>query len=104
MPFMEIKDRLIKIDAPPHKSAFLWGPRKVGKSFWIQHHYKDHPIIDFLKTDVLADYISKPSLLRERYGHIQQRIIINEVQMVPDILNEVHWLIENKQSSFLLIG
>ena len=29
---------------------------------------------------------------------------IDEVQMVPDLLNEVHWLIENKKISFLLTG
>jgi len=101
---MDIKDRILHIDLPANKSAFLWGPRKVGKSFWIRHHLKQCVLIDLLKTDVFAEYASRPSLLRERYGHTQQRIIIDEVQMVPDILNEVHWLIENKNCSFLLTG
>src|SRR5207237_6303634 len=82
----------------------LWGPRKVGKSFWLKRHFKDAILIDFLKTDVFAEYVSRPSLLRERYGHTQQRIIIDEVQMIPDILNEVHWLIENNKNSFILTG
>jgi len=101
---MAIINRLLPIDLPPNKSAFLWGPRKVGKSFWIRQHYQHAVLIDFLKTDIFADYISKPSLLRERYSHTEQRIIIDEVQMVPDILNEIHWLIENKNISFLLTG
>ncbi len=31
-------------------------------------------------------------------------IVIDEVQKIPDILNEVHWMIENCHSSFLLTG
>ena len=101
---MKIKTRLLNIQLPQNKSAFLWGPRKVGKSTWLKQHCPNDILIDFLKTDIFAEYISKPSLLRERYSESQQRILIDEVQMVPDILNEVHWLIENKNRSFLLTG
>ncbi len=101
---METFNRLLNIQLPPNKSAFLWGPRKVGKSYWINEHLEDAIVIDFLKTDVFADYISRPSLLRERYSDATKLIVIDEVQMVPDILNEVHWMIENTQSSFLLTG
>lgn len=96
--------RLLDIKLPKDKSAFLWGPRKVGKSHWIKNHLPDAILIDFLKTNVFADYISKPSLLRERYAESSELIVIDEVQMVPDILNEVHWMIENTNSSFLLTG
>lgn len=97
-------NRILTLTLPKTKSAFLWGPRKVGKSCWLKQHYPNEIFIDFLKTDVFADYVSKPSLLRERYANTTQRIIIDEVQMVPDILNEVHWLIENKHISFILSG
>lgn len=101
---MRIKKRLLSMELPPHQSAFLWGPRKVGKSYWITHHLKKAIVIDFLKTDVLAEYISRPALLRERFSDSTQRIVIDEVQKVPAILNEVHWLIENKKCAFLLTG
>lgn len=104
MPYMDIKDRLLRIQLPHAKSAFLWGPRKVGKSYWIRQQFPDAILIDFLKTDVLAEYISRPSLLRERFAETERLLILDEVQMVPDILNEVHWLIESKQLSFLLAG
>ena len=29
-----IKDRLFKIALLPKRSAFLWGPRKTGKTYW----------------------------------------------------------------------
>lgn len=96
--------RIFTMNLPNDKSAFLWGPRKVGKSYWLREHFKDSITIDFLKTDVFADYMSRPALLRERYATTNKRIIIDEVQMVPDILNEVHWLIENTSQSFLLSG
>jgi predicted AAA+ superfamily ATPase len=101
---MEIQQRLLTIKLPPTKSAFLWGPRKVGKSTWIRSHMETAIVIDFLKTDVFADYISRPSLLRERYSTADRLIVIDEVQKVPDILNEVQWIMDNKNISFLLTG
>ncbi len=101
---MEIKNRLLDLDLPPQQSAFLWGPRKVGKSYWIREHLHDITLIDLLKTDVFAEYASRPSLLRERYAQSSKRIVIDEIQMVPDLLNEIHWLIENCKIPFLLTG
>jgi predicted AAA+ superfamily ATPase len=101
---MNIRERLLKIDLPPGKSAFLWGPRKVGKSYWIRHHCQNAIVIDMLKSEVFADYASHPQLLRERFQNASQLVVIDEVQMVPDLLNEVHWLIENQGISFLLTG
>lgn len=101
---MDIKTRLFALNLPPHQSAFLWGPRRVGKSYWIRHHLPKAIVIDLLKTDIFADYIARPSLLRERYADTEKLIVIDEVQKVPDILNEVHYLIENKAISFLLTG
>jgi uncharacterized protein len=89
---MEIKKRLLEINLPPGKSVFLWGPRKVGKTYWISHTQSGLEIIDLLKTDTLADYISRPALLRERYQNHKGQIIIDEVQKAPALLDEVHWL------------
>ncbi len=101
---MKIRNRLLSIHLPPTKSAFLWGPRKVGKSTWIREHMNNSIIIDLLKTDVFADYASRPSLLRERYSETDRLVVIDEVQKVPDILDEVQWLIDNQHISFLLTG
>ena len=99
-----ITKRLFELNLPLGRSAFLWGPRKVGKSHWIAHHLKDAKVIDLLKTDVFADYASKPSLLRERYSDHKGLIVIDEVQKLPSLLDEVHWLIENMRLRFLLTG
>jgi predicted AAA+ superfamily ATPase len=101
---VKIKKRLLELNLPRGKSAFLWGPRKVGKTYWISHTLSGAEIIDLLKTDTLTEYISRPALLRERYQNHKGLIVIDEVQKIPPILDEVHWLIENKGISFLLTG
>ena len=105
---MKIIQRLFQLNLPKNRSAFLWGPRKVGKSYWIHHELKgappDTPVIDLLKTDVFAEYAARPSLLRERYQDHKTLIVIDEIQKVPALLDEVHWLMENRGRSFLLAG
>ncbi len=99
-----IDRRLLEIKIPKGRSAFLWGPRRVGKTYWIHHHFirGGERIIDLLKTDVFAEYAARPALLRERWQ--EGLTIIDEVQKVPALLDEVHWLMENHRASFLLTG
>ncbi|MHB1274613.1 MAG: ATP-binding protein [Candidatus Humimicrobiaceae bacterium] len=96
--------RLLNIDK--NYSSFLWGARKTGKSFWIRHNFSPEGIIliDLLKTDTFVEYASRPSLLRERYQDTKKIIVIDEIQKAPILLDEVHWMIENKQIIFLLTG
>ena len=99
-----ITKRSLNISLSKGKSAFLWGPRRVGKTYWLKNYFlkPQHHFIDLLKTDVYFEYASRPSLLRERW---QKRItVIDEIQKVPKLLDEIHWLIENKSASFLLTG
>jgi predicted AAA+ superfamily ATPase len=100
----QIVSRLLDLDLPPGRSAFLWGPRRVGKTYWLREHYPAETAwtIDLLRTDVFADYAARPALLRERWpGRLT---IVDEVQKVPALLDEVHWLIENRGASFILTG
>lgn len=99
-----ISSRLLEVHLPPGKSAFLWGPRKTGKTYWLRRSFPGAEYIDLLRTDDLSDYIARPALLRERYSDHAGLIIIDEIQMVPNLLNEVHWLIENRGLSFLMSG
>ena len=100
----EISKRLLSIDLPRDRSAFLWGPRKVGKTYWLGRHCQDAILIDLLKTDVFAEYASRPSLLRERYKDHSGLVVIDEIQMLPELLNEIHWMIENTAVNFLMTG
>lgn len=101
---MKIVRRLIDLNLPPTRSAFLWGPRKVGKSYWIHHALPDATVIDLLQADTFADFSTRPALLREQYQSHRGRLVIDEIQKVPALLDEVHWLIENRGLAFLLTG
>lgn len=101
---MKIVQRHLSLALGPRQSAFLWGPRRVGKTWWVHHHFLTgrENLIDLLETDTFAEYASRPSLLRERWdGRVT---VIDEVQKIPALLDEVHWLIERKGASFLLTG
>ena len=76
----------------------------MGKSYWLKHSFlkPQWNFIDLLKTDIFFEYAARPALLRERWkGGLT---VIDEIQKIPALLNEVHWLIENKSASFLLTG
>ena len=101
--------RVLNIELEQGQSAFLWGPRKTGKSTYLKQVFPGSIVYDFLKTDVALDLIRNPSLLREQLLADRQRaaaspVILDEVQKVPAILDEVHWLIENAGLNFILCG
>ncbi len=101
--------RALKMDIPPGQSAFLWGPRKTGKTTYLKTRFPKSVIYDFLQTDLFLEVSKKPSLLREQLlakkkEVLKHPVILDEVQKVPQVLDEVHWLIENKGLSFILCG
>ncbi|HEO63902.1 MAG TPA: ATP-binding protein [Candidatus Omnitrophica bacterium] len=66
-------------------------------------------VFDFLRTDLFIDMAKNPALLREQLlvkpkDVLERPVILDEVQKVPQVLDEVHWLIENKGISFILCG
>lgn len=106
---MAMVKRLLNIDLPEGQSAFLWGARKTGKSCFLKQTFPDSLVYDFLKTDLLIAYLKMPSLFREQLlakhpGQLKRPIILDEVQKIPQILDEVHWLIENSGMQFILCG
>lgn len=101
--------RILEIDLPENQSAFLWGPRKSGKSTYLRTNFPQSIVFDFLKTDLFLEFSKRPSLLREQLlardnSILNKPVILDEVQKVPRILDEVHWLIENKGINFILCG
>lgn len=100
----KIVKRLIDLHLDSGRSAFLWGPRRTGKSYYIRQQLPDAVVIDLLKTDVFAEYAARPALLRERHASANRLIVIDEIQCAPELLNEVHWMIENLGTQFLLTG
>lgn len=101
--------RILKMNLPERQSAFLWGARQTGKSSFLASHYPEATTYDLLDTYQLARLIKTPWLLREEVSalnatQLEQPIIIDEIQKIPELLNEIHWLIEHKHAQFILCG
>lgn len=106
---MENIKRILDLRLPPKQSAFLWGARKTGKTTYLKATFPKSVWFDFLKTDLFFEVAKDPSLLRQRVlaqdpSTLEEPIILDEVQKVPQVLDEVHWLIENKGIRFILCG
>ena len=97
------------INLPNKHSFFLFGPRGCGKTTLIKKRYLDSKAlhIDLLDSDQFNQYSLSPSLLNARIEATKgvQRVIIDEVQKVPALLDHVHKIIEeNKKLQFILTG
>ena len=87
-------------------SMFLWGPRQTGKSTLLKQLFPDAPYYDLLKSEVYTLYKMKPSRLRDECMMMDEGevVIIDEVQKIPELLDEVHWLMVNRGIHFILCG
>ncbi len=90
---------------PDDKSFFLLGPRGTGKTTWVRAQFPKAVYIDLLDMDTYALLLAKPHRLEEfiPVGHTEW-VVIDEVQKVPELLNEVHRLIEGRRLRFVLTG
>lgn len=103
--------RIAPLPPNPRESFFLWGPRKTGKSFLIKHLYPNSRRIDLLNTDSFAKYSIRPALLREEClaqlegnKDASRFVLIDEIQKIPQLLDEVHLLIEDHHFVFGMCG
>ena len=106
---MALYERLPSIDLPAGQSAFLWGPRKTGKSTLLRLRFPAAARFDLLDTRLMLELTRAPWRLREQARALDdaaraQPIVIDEVQKVPALLDEVHGLIESDGLRFVLCG
>lgn len=101
-----ILDRILTIPELEEDSVFLWGARQTGKSTLLKSIYPEAHYYDLLLPDVYSRLQRKPELLIQELQHLDHNelVVIDEVQMLPNLLNAVHWLIVNRDIRFLLCG
>lgn len=98
-------NRILQLPLNQNNSIFLFGPRGTGKTSWLKAHLADALYFDLLDFSVYQSLIANPNRLDNLIPpHYANWIIIDEVQRIPELLNEVHRLIENKQYKFILTG
>ena len=100
--------RNLPLPPPGEDTFFLWGPRQIGKTTLLRQCYPGARWVDLLKADEFRRYMANPERLREEIeaaGTVPgEQVVIDEIQKVPGLLDEVHWLIENRGVRFALCG
>jgi len=93
------------ITPPKAKSFFLFGPRGTGKTTWVKSAFPRAVYIDLLEAELFNDLTANPQRLSNLIPpEFKDWVIIDEVQRIPDLLHEVHRLIETKKYYFILTG
>ena len=103
---MEVERQLQLVPLLAMKSFFLFGPRATGKTTVIRQQLAESAtIIDLLDSRYFLRLSSSPyeleSLIEAAPADI---IVLDEIQRVPELLNEIHRLIESQNITFLLTG
>ena len=91
---------------PPARSFFLLGVRGAGKSTWARRRFPDAPHIDLLDEARYQDYLADPSLFAADLQSVPAGgwVVVDEIQRLPNLLNEVHRHIEERRINFALLG
>lgn len=101
--------RLIKL--PRKHSFFLFGPRQVGKTTLIEESFDSTKTLsyDLLDHETFLKLSRSNRVLREEVKHRSSKIthvIIDEIQKIPELLDEVHYILEKLENPpyFVLTG
>ena len=99
-------DRILKIKDAEEESVFFFGARQTGKTTLLLKLFPNNKYYDLLETDTYERLRRNPSLLRQELATAQSGdiVIIDEIQLIPELLNEVHWLITRQNIHFILSG
>lgn len=101
-------NRALSLPEPGERSFFLWGLRQVGKTTLLQQQYpkRDHIWVDLTAGSSYRKYAENPEALRYELENASphKQIVIDEIQLVPALLNEIQWLIDNSKLKFALCG
>lgn len=99
-------NRLLSLETEYNDSVFLWGARQVGKTTLLDELYPDCRRYDLLRAKDYNRLLRRPELLGEELDALgpEDTVIIDEVQKIPQLLDEVHSLIQRRSIRFILSG
>jgi predicted AAA+ superfamily ATPase len=91
---------------PPKRSFFLFGPRGTGKSTWVRETFPTARRIDLLDEALYQSYLARIGLFADELRTLAagSTVCVDEVQRLPQLLNEVHRFIEERRLRFILCG
>lgn len=99
-------ERLLRLTDIHDDSVFLFGARQTGKTTLLLNLFPGSPFYDLLENDTFERLRRNPSLLRQELQTLTHGdvVIIDEIQLIPELLNEVHWLMTRCGIHFVLSG
>ena len=93
------------LEPPRRQSFFVFGPRGVGKTAWLRARFPDALFFDLLDADTYTRLLAAPTRLGDEIpAGYRGWVVLDEIQRLPDLLNEVHRLIEARRLRFVLTG
>jgi len=97
---------LSRVFKAPEQSFFLFGPRGTGKTTCIKRQFKNAHVIDLLDESLYQSYLGDVSLFAAelRALALGSWVFVDEIQRLPNLLNEVHRFMEEKKLKFILTG
>jgi len=103
--------RIQNLNLSSQETCFFWGPRQTGKSTLLKMLFPQAIRYDLLLSTEYQRLLREPNIVREQClaagvdaNSQRDPIIIDEIQKIPALLDEVHWLMENKGLRFILCG
>ena len=104
--YIEMIKRLLDENALTEDSTFLFGARQTGKTTLLLELFPDARFYDLLESNTFERLQRNPSLLRQDLEMCDSDtlVIIDEVQLLPVLLNDVQWLMVRKGIRFILSG
>ncbi len=97
------------INLPKNNSFFLFGSRGTGKTSLLESFYskKDTIFIDLLDLKVFDELTLDPTRflsLIDSSKNSEKRVVVDEIQKLPKLLDVVHSQIQKKKRQFVLTG
>jgi predicted AAA+ superfamily ATPase len=96
--------RVLDLGVVARKSHFLFGPRQTGKTFLVAHALPRARVYDLLDGATYLALSREPGRIEQELTPGDEIVVIDEIQRLPELLNEVHRLIEKRRIHFLLTG
>ena len=99
-------ERIFDIENRLNEGMFLFGARQVGKSTLLKKRFPQAVYVDLLNSDLRKRFKQTPSIFKEmliKYP-AETLVIVDEIQKVPELLDEVHSLMVDHGLYFILSG
>jgi len=100
------KNYVERVIRKPRNSFFLLGPRGTGKSTWLRAQFPEAHTLNLLSEELYQRLLANPGLFAAELAAVpsDRWVVVDEVQRLPNLLNEAHRLIEEQGRRFVLCG